>query len=328
MKIIIDVMGSDKGARELLKGVVAAAKKCRADFILVGDERVIKEYLKNKKWDMDRIQIVGTETVVTMEDDPISVLHTKKDSSMLTALRMLSENKADALLCAGNTGALFAGATLIVKCAKGVRRAAIGTVLPGEEPCLLLDAGANVTATEEYLVQFAYMGSEYMKSAYGIENPRVCLLNNGTEECKGTALQVETYKRLREDNRINFCGNVEAVAVLNGVCHVVVCDGFTGNIFLKATEGVGKVMLKALKEVYSDGILAKLSYLFVKNKISGLKKRFHPSSHGGSLIFGISKPVVKAHGSSDAVAFENAILQTIEFVKNKGVFTKEEQNNK
>ena len=234
---------------------------------------------------------------------------------MVVALKLLADGKGDALVSAGNTGALFSGATLIVKRADGIKRAAIGTLLPGAKPCLLLDAGANVSVTEEYLEQFAVIGSSYMRTMYGINNPEVGILNNGTEEGKGTSLQIEAGKRLRRNETINFVGNVEASAVMAGVCDVVVCDGFTGNVFLKATEGMGKQILSSLKETFSENMITKFSYSLVRKKIRKIKKRFDPSEHGGSPFLGISKPVIKAHGSSDAIAFENAIFQAIRYAE-------------
>ena len=261
----------------------------------------------------NQIEIVNAEQIITMDDDSLTAIQKKKDSSMVMALQLLADGKGDALVSAGNTGALFSGATLIVKRADGIKRAAIGTLLPGAKPCLLLDAGANVSVTEEYLEQFAVIGSSYMRTMYGINNPEVGILNNGTEESKGTSFQIEAGKRLRRNETINFVGNVEASAVMAGVCDVVVCDGFTGNVFLKATEGMGKQILSSLKETFSENMITKFSYSLVRKKIRKIKKRFDPSEHGGSPFLGISKPVIKAHGSSDAIAFENAIFQAIRY---------------
>ncbi len=315
MRVIIDVMGGDNAPDEILKGVFSAADETDAEFVLVGNKKSILQYMQKIKVSTSRFEIVGTDTVITMDDDPVTAVQKKKDSSMMVALRLLAEGKGDALVSAGNTGALFSGATLIVKRAKGVKRAAIGTLLPGTKPCLLLDAGANVTVTEVYLEQFAEIGSAYMRKIYGIENPEIGILSNGTEDCKGTPLQIEAGKRLRANNRINFIGNVEASAVMAGACDIVLCDGFTGNVFLKASEGMGKQILSSLKNIYTETLLTKLSYLLIRKKIGRLKKRFDPSEHGGSPILGISKPVIKAHGSSDARAFENAILQAIQYTK-------------
>ena len=320
MRIIVDAMGGDKAPEEIIKGVLSAASKTNDNFILVGNKSEILRYIENNSMFSDRIEIVSAEQVITMEDDPLTAIQKKKDSSMVVALKLLADGKGDALVSAGNTGALFSGATLIVKRASGVKRAAIGTLLPGDRPCLLLDAGANVSVTEEYLEQFALIGSSYMRTMYGIENPKVGILNNGTEECKGTTLQIEAGKRLRSNESINFIGNVEASAAMTGVCDVVVCDGFTGNIFLKASEGMGKQILSALKDVYSETMITKLSYLLVQKKIRKIKKRFDSTEHGGSPFLGISKPVIKAHGSSNALAFENAIYQAKRYAESEMCF--------
>lgn len=311
MRVIIDAMGGDNAPNEILKGAFSAASKCDIDLILVGDQEVISRYMKQNRITSERTQIVHTESVVRMDDDPMLAVHNKKDSSMMMALKLLANEKGNVLVTAGNTGALFFGATLIVKRSKGIKRAAIGTLLPGTKPCLLLDAGANVMVTEEYLEQFALIGSSYMQKMYNIVSPKVGILNNGTEDCKGTELQINTGKRLKENTSVNFIGNVEASSVMFGACDVVVCDGFTGNIFLKATEGMGKRALKSLKECYSKNLLTKLSYLMIQKQMSKIKKQFDSSEHGGSPILGISKPVIKSHGSSDAVAIENAIYQAI-----------------
>ena len=313
-------MGGDNAPKEIIKGVLSAASKTNDNFILVGNKSEILRYIENNSMFSDRIKIVSAEQVITMEDDPLTAIQKKKDSSMVVALKLLADGKGDALVSAGNTGALFSGATLIVKRASGVKRAAIGTLLPGDRPCLLLDAGANVSVTEEYLEQFALIGSSYMRTMYGIENPKVGILNNGTEECKGTTLQIEAGKRLRSNESINFIGNVEASAAMTGVCDVVVCDGFTGNIFLKASEGMGKQILSALKDVYSETMITKLSYLLVQKKIRKIKKRFDSTEHGGSPFLGISKPVIKAHGSSNALAFENAIYQAKRYAESEMCF--------
>lgn len=320
MRIIVDAMGGDNAPKEIIKGILNVAAKTDDNFILVGNKSEILRCMEDTSAINKQIEIVNAEQIITMDDDPLTAIQKKKDSSMVVALKLLADGKGDTLVSAGNTGALFSGATLIVKRTAGIKRAAIGTLLPGAKPCLLLDAGANVSVTEEYLEQFALIGSSYMQTMYGIENPKVGILNNGTEECKGTALQIEAGKRLRANESINFIGNVEASAVMAGVCDVVVCDGFTGNIFLKASEGMGKQILSALKDAYSENIITKLSYILVQKKIRKIKKRFDSTEHGGSPFLGISKPVIKAHGSSDALAFENAIYQAKRYAETEICF--------
>jgi len=320
MRIIVDAMGGDNAPKEIINGILSAVSKTDDTFIVVGNKSDVLRYIKDHSAINKQIEIVHTEQIIAMDDDPLTAIQKKKDSSMVVALKLLADGKGDALVSAGNTGALFSGATLIVKRTTGIKRAAIGTLLPGAKPCLLLDAGANVSVTEEYLEQFALIGSSYMQTMYGMENPKVGILNNGTEECKGTTLQIEAGKRLRANESINFIGNVEASAVMAGVCDVVVCDGFTGNIFLKASEGMGKQILSALKDVYSETMITKLSYILVQKKIRKIKKRFDATEHGGSPFLGISKPVIKAHGSSNAIAFENAIYQAKRYAESKMCF--------
>lgn len=315
MRVIIDAMGGDHAPDEIVKGACSAAGKYNADITLVGKEDEILRCAERYGIDISDFEIIHTDETISMEDAPLTAVHKKKNSSMMVALKLLAEGHGDVLVSAGNTGALFSGASIIVRRAAGIKRAAIGTLLPGVKPCLLLDAGANVTVTEEYLEQFAVIGTSYMRKLYGIERPEVGLLNNGTEECKGTPLLIETLKRLKSNDGINFIGNVEATAVMAGVCDVVVCDGFTGNIFLKATEGIGKQILTLMSGVYTENIISKLSYLLIRKKMSKLKKRLDPAEYGGSPILGISKPVIKAHGSSNAVAFENAVFQGIQYAQ-------------
>ena len=306
-------MGGDKAPAETVKGVALAAKEFDAKYILVGKKTELLEAANANKISLDAFEIVDTPTVITMNDDPISVMRSKSDSSMSVALRMLAEGKGDAVVSTGNTGALFTGATLIVRKMKNLRRPAIAALLPMQPPVLLLDSGANISVTPEYLEQFAVMGSAYMKYIHGLESPRVGLLNNGEEEHKGTQLQVDTYKLLSENEDINFVGNVEGNRVMSNVCDVLVADGFTGNIFLKTMEGMGKLMLKTLKGIFYTNTKTKVCALIVQNQIKDVKKKFDTREFGGAPILGISKPVIKAHGSSDAKAFKNAIRQAIAF---------------
>lgn len=320
MKIIVDVMGGDNAPEETVKGVCQAAEEYNASYILVGDRNEIERVARKNQLDIRRFDIVHTETVITMEDDPISVVRAKNDSSMAVGLKMLAAGEGDAFVSTGNTGALFTGATLIVRKIKGVQRAGIGSILPFVNPTLLLDTGANVTVTEENLEQFAEMGTAYMRRMYGLEAPRVGLLNNGAESCKGTDLQRAAYARLSANEYIHFVGNVEGGTAAYGGCDVLVTDGFTGNIFLKGVEGVGKLILSKLKEVFYANAATKLAALSMKKQLGDLKKAMDPSEHGGAPILGISKPVVKAHGSSNAKAFKNAIRQAIDFADSDVIY--------
>ena len=315
MKIIVDVMGGDNAPKELVKGVYASSlENPEVKYILVGDKTKIERVAEECEIDLSGFTIEHTSEVITMEDDPLCVTRSKSGSSMSVGLRLLADGFGDAFVSAGNTGALFTGASLIVRRAKGVRRAAIAAVLPAESPVLLLDSGANINVTPEYLEQFAVMGAAYMREIHGIENPRVGLLNNGAEECKGTELQVSAYKLLSDCKQINFVGNIEGNMVMRGICDVLVTDGFTGNILLKGIEGMGRLMRDTVKELYS-GKLAKASAFVVKKKLDGVKKNFDAREHGGAPLLGISKPVIKAHGSSDAKAIMNAVRQAINFVE-------------
>lgn len=321
MRIIVDIMGGDRAPLETLVGAVEASRLVNASFILVGDREAIEQIAAEKGYDLSRFDIVHTPTVITMEDDPLSVVRAKKDSSMSVGLRLLAEGRGDAFVSTGNTGALFTGATLIVRKVRGIQRAAIGTILPTADiPSVLLDTGANVTVTAEYLEQFAVMGSAYIKKMFGISTPSVGLLNNGTESHKGTPLHVEAHQRLAACPSIHFVGNVEANAACRGACNVVVTDGFTGNIFLKSIEGTSKVMMHAVKGVFTKNGISKLSALLIKRSFADLKKHFDPSEYGGSPFLGISKPVVKAHGSSDARAFCNAIRAAVTYAESGVIY--------
>ena len=318
MKIVIDVMSGDNAPTELIKGVCASAKENpEVEYTVVGNETVIRAEAEKCGLDISAFNIVHADDVITMEDDPMCVTRSKSGSSMSVGLRLLANGEGDAFVSAGNTGALFTGASLIVRRAEGVRRAAIAALLPMDPPVLLLDSGANISVTPEYLEHFAVMGAAYMKKIHGIEAPRVGLLNNGTEECKGTELQRETYKMLGESGLINFVGNVEANMIVKDACDVLVTDGFTGNVLLKTVEGVGKMMLGVMKGLFYKNIKTKLAGLFVKSHVGAIKKKFDPKEYGGAPILGIAKPVIKAHGSSDAKSFKNAIRQAIFCAENK-----------
>ncbi len=312
MRIIVDVMGGDNSPLETVKGVCLAAVEFPATYILVGDKTEIERVAEENNLDLNDFDIIHTETVITMDDIPLSVVRDKGKSSMSTGLRMLAEGKGDVFVSAGNTGALFTGATLIVRRIKGINRAALASLLPLEAPLLLLDCGANVKVDDECLEQFAAMGAAYMKKAYGIEAPRVGLLNNGVEESKGTELEQAAYKRLGSREGLNFVGSIEANLIPYNTCDVIVTDGFTGNILLKSVEGMGRLMCDTVSEIYA-GKIAKVSAVVVKKKLDNIKKNFDPREHGGAPLLGISRPVIKAHRASDAKEFKNAIRQAITY---------------
>jgi len=311
-RIIVDMMGGDNAPLETVKGVCLAAAELDAEFILVGNEDELLLVAEENGLSLEGMRIVHTETVITMEDDPLSVTRKKADSSMSIGLKMLADGEGDAFVSTGNTGALFTGANLIVRKIKGARRPAIAAVLPMQPPVLLLDSGANIAVTPEYYEQFAVMGSVYMKKMMDVEDPRVGLLNNGSEEHKGTDTVRAAYELLSQTPNINFVGNVEGNRVMENVCDVLVADGFTGNVLLKTMEGMGRLTLTTLKSLLSANLRTKLAYLLIRPKLDMVKRNFDATEFGGAPILGISKPVIKAHGSSNAKAFKNAIRQAIE----------------
>ncbi len=315
MKIIIDVMSGDNAPREILKGAVMAKEQLGVDIVVIGNEEIIKKIAAEESLSMNGIETVHTDVVIDMEDDAVSVVRAKNNSSMSVGLQMLSRGEGDAFVSAGNTGALLTGSTLIVRKIKGIKRAAIGAVLPFKTPALLIDSGANIDVDEKILEQFAIMGSVYMEKIYGRSSARVGLLNNGAESTKGTPLYKSAYQLLGQSENINFIGNVEAKEVPFNACDVIVCDGFTGNVLLKSVEGMGKFFMKTLKDVFYENLLTKLTALILKKKVMGLKKQFDASEHGGAPLLGIAKPVIKAHGSSDARAIMNAVRQATSYVE-------------
>ncbi len=308
--VAVDIMGGDNPASELAKGAIDAAREFASEglsLILVGTEEAINELPELPENISTRVSV----SVVEMTDDPGIVMKEKADSTLCTACRLCKDGEADAVVSASNTGALFTAASLIIRRIKGVRRAALGSIIPLEKPFVLLDCGANLDATPEVLDLYARMGSIYAENVLGIERPRVGLLNNGTEPHKGTALQTEAYALLSEDENINFIGNCEGKTVPFGACDVLVCDGFTGNITLKLIEGMGKFMSHSIKGIFKANPIALLGGALTLRQTKALKKRLDPAEYGGAPFLGLAKPVVKAHGSSDAYSFRSAIKQVM-----------------
>ncbi len=313
MRIAIDVMSGDNAPLELIKGACMAADEYDADIVLCGDEGVINYVAFQNDIDLSRVTVRHAPQVVVMEDAPLCVMKEKRDSSMAAGLEMLKASEADAFISAGNTGALIAGATLIVRRIKGIKRAAIATVLPFSPPVLLVDSGANVEVSASDLVQFGVMGSTYAQKLFSLSSPRVGLLNNGTEYNKGTPVTREAYSLLSECDSVEFAGNIEGKTIPFDSCDVLVCDGFCGNILLKFAEGMGALMIKTMKELFTKNAITMLSAVAMKSQLSEVKKTFNASEYGGAPILGISKPVIKAHGSSDAYAMKNAVNQAIKY---------------
>lgn len=308
--IAVDIMGGDNPASELALGAVSAAKMFAADgleLILVATPEAAKTLPELPA----NVSVRTAEGVVEMTDDPGIVMKDKKDSTLVLACNLCKEGIADAVVSAGNTGALFTAASLIIRRIKGVRRAALGSVMPLESPFVLLDCGANLDATPEVLLLYAKMGAIYAENVLGVENPRVALLNNGTESHKGTPLYSEAYKLLSAEESLNFVGNCEGKAVPFGACDVLVCDGFTGNIALKLIEGMGKFMSKSIKDIFHATTVAKAAGAMTLRHTKKLKKKLDPAEYGGAPFLGLKKPVIKAHGSSDAHSFFSAIKQAL-----------------
>ena len=317
MRIIIDAMGGDNAPAEVVKGAVMAKQRLGVEVTLVGRAEDVRACLESEG--CSDIEIVDAREVISMEDDPSTATRRKKDSSMAVALSLLKEGKGDAVVSAGSTGALLTGATLTVKRIRGIRRAALAPVLPaGEHGVMLIDCGANVECTAEYLLQFAFMGSFYAKKIMGCDSPRVGLLNVGTEDTKGGALQHQAFallKKAGEEGRINFVGNVEGTDVYAGKVDVVVTDGFTGNVMLKATEGTNKYIMKQLKGVFYKNTKNKLAAAVLKKDLGIMKKSMDVNEVGGTALVGISRPVIKAHGSSNADSIFAAVRQAVAFVE-------------
>lgn len=327
MRIIVDAMGGDNAPGEIVKGAVRAQRELGVEIVLVGRKEAVEDCLRAEG--CTEIPVIDAREVITMEDDPSTATRRKKDASMTVGLNQLRDGAADAMVSAGSTGALLTGATLIVKRIRGIRRAALAPVLPaGEYGVMLIDCGANVECTPEYLLQFAFMGSFYAKKIMGCPEPRVGLLNVGTEDTKGDELRHQTFALLKQadaEGRIRFIGNVEGTGVFDGSVDVVVSDGFTGNVLLKATEGVIKYMMKSLKGVFYASTMNKLAAAVLKKDLKKMAKSMDVNEVGGTALIGISKPVVKAHGSSNAASIFAAIRQAKNFVE-AGVVSEIQEN--
>lgn len=319
MKIIVDAFGGDNAPLEIIKGCVDAVKEFNVNIILTGKEDVIRKVADENSLSLDNIEIADCSEIITMDDSADAVLKSKKDSSMAVGFKLLNEDKGQAFISAGNSGALCMGATLGVKRIKGIKRPAFAPVLPSESGFFMLaDGGANIDCRPEMLYQFALMGSIYMNKVMGVQNPRVGLANVGTEEHKGNELYQSAYKLLKDSN-LNFIGNVEGRDIPKGVCDVVVCDGFTGNLILKTYEGVAITLMKQIKHMFADSTKGKLSALLVMDSLKDLKSRFDYNAYGGAPILGSSKPVFKAHGDSKAVTLKNAIKLCMEYVNGRAI---------
>lgn len=328
MKILLDAMGGDKAPDAVIKGTAQAINEIKAEVVLIGQEDIIrkksKELLGKEITEVsDRISIYNATEIIEMEDIPTKAIKTKKDSSMVVGFNMLKKGEGDVFISAGNSGALLTGATLLVGRIKGIDRPALAGILPAYHGRLvLMDCGANTNCKPLNLLQFAQMSSIYMKNTVGIENPRIGLVNIGTEETKGNELVRNTYKLLSKyakDLNINFIGNVEGREAFLGDVDVVIADGFTGNVFLKSIEGLGKLVKISLTESLTRDLITKIAAVPSLPAIKRFSKMVDYKEYGGALFLGVNKPVVKAHGSSDEKLFKFTIKQAEQFVNNKAV---------
>ncbi|MBR2044289.1 MAG: phosphate acyltransferase PlsX [Clostridia bacterium] len=309
MKIVIDAFGGDNAPAAPIEGAALAQKELGVGIILTGDEKLIKNYISENNIHFDDLRIVHTEDVISMHDEPTSLLKAHKNSSMAVAFSLLSEGEADAFVSAGSTGAVVVGGTLIVKRIKGVKRPALASMIPSPDSSyMLMDMGANAECRPEMLQQFGIMASAYLKNVEGRENPKIGLLNIGTEDTKGGELQKEAYALLQKAP-INFVGNVESREMPKGICDAVITDGFTGNVALKLIEGTASTLFKMLKGVFYKNIITTLAAGILKKDLYGIKSKMDSSEVGGALLLGVKKPVIKAHGNSDAKAIKNAVRQ-------------------
>lgn len=317
MNIMIDGMGGDHAPEEIVKGAVQAAKEISGTVSIIGREERINECLQALNWNGDNIEVVNATEVIFNNESPAMAVRKKKDSSISKGMRMLKEGEVDAFISGGSTGALLSAGLLILGRIRGIKRPAIAAFFPKigmNDTSLILDCGANAESRPEYLLQYGIMGSIFVEKVKGIENPEVMLLNVGAEEEKGDPLHKESFELLRNAD-INFKGNCEGRDVPFGCCDVVVTDGFSGNVFLKSSEGVALAVMKRIKQKMTEGLVAKAGALLSYSKLKEIKKEFDYSEEGGAPILGLKGPVLKIHGSSKANAVYNAILKAVPYVE-------------
>lgn len=318
MNIYVDAMGGDNAPVEIVKGAVEAVNDYGRPLILVGKEEIVKKELGKYQYDFDKISVLNADSVIGFDEEPAMAIRRKKDSSLVVAFNEMKTQEDAVLISAGSTGALLAGGLFILGRIKGIQRPALGTAIPlGDHVVLLIDAGANADCKAEYLEQFAVLGKVYYESILGKENPTIGLLNIGTEEEKGSAMVKEAHQLIKNNNKLNFVGNVEARAITEGAADIIVCDGFTGNVVLKLTEGLAKFLMSGIKDTLMASTKGKLAGALIKNDLSEFKKQFDADEVGGAPFLGVKGGVIKAHGSSNAFAVKNAIHQSILYLDNK-----------
>ena len=326
MRIVIDAYGGDNAPLEIVKGASLASNEYGCEITLTGNETEINSVISEHNLSFKgELKIVNTNDVISMHDDPTSLLKAHSESSMALAFKELAGGNADAFVSAGSTGALVVGGTLMVKRIKGIKRPALAGMIPSPKGhYMLMDMGANAECRPEMLCQFGIMASVYLENVEGIDNPSIGLLNIGTEDTKGTELQKEAYTML-QNSPINFVGNIESREMPKGECDAVITDGFTGNIALKLIEGTASTLFKLIKQVLYKNIFNKLAALVIKKDLYALKSMMDSSEVGGAPLLGVKKPVIKAHGNSDAKAIKNAVKQAITFTET-GVIEKISEN--
>ena len=320
MRIVIDGMGGDNAPHEIVKGCVEASKQIPDEIIIVGDEELISAELNKYKYDINQISIHHASDVITNEDAPVRAVRTKLESSLVKGITLVKNQEADLFISAGNTGAIMAGSLFILGRIQGIDRPALGATYPiiTGGVALLVDSGANPECKPNNLLEFATMGSIYMEKVLNVKNPRVGLVNIGTEETKGTTVQKAAYQLLARSS-VNFIGNVEARELPKGPCDVIVCDGFVGNVILKLTEGLAWNIFKLVKQKIMSGLVSKMGGILISGKLRELKDRFDYSEYGGAPILGVKGAVLKMHGSSHANAVKNAIIKGIPYAENRVV---------
>lgn len=322
MKIIIDGMGGDNAPASVVEGAVLALKEMPHEIVFVGQEEKIHEELKKYEYDESRVSVIDAREIISNDEAPVRAVRSKKDSSIVKGINMVKNGEGDIFISAGSTGALLSGGLFLLGRIQGIDRPALASIYPiiGGKASLLVDAGANSECKPNNLLEFGIMGNIYMEKVIGRENPRVGLVNIGTEAKKGNTLTKAAYDLL-EQSDMNFIGNVEAREVPKGACDVIVTDGFTGNVILKLTEGLAWNILQVIKKKFTEGVKAKLGAALLIDKLASLKQEFDYSEYGGAPILGVKGPIVKMHGSSNANAVKNTILKGIPYVEENVVGT-------
>lgn len=315
MKIGVDAMGGDNAPNDIIEGVILAlAEGLDTDIVLYGDDTILQRQFLSKKNIPDRISIIHCEDNISVEEKPVLAVRRKKDSPIAKGCNDLKTGKIDAFVSAGSTGALLAGGTLITGRIKGIKRPALTTVFPTQKGfSILSDVGANAECTAKNIHQFGVMASLYSKSVLNINNPKLALMNIGSEETKGTGVYIEAHRLMKEDKSLNFIGNLESRDMISGVADVIVCDGFTGNIALKLLEGVSSSLFAMIKDILLSSFKSKIGAFLIKDDLKEFKKTMSASKYGGAPLLGTKKPIVKAHGSSDSEAVKNAVIYAYKY---------------